>query len=231
MRLLRNSRSVGQLRVLDVGCGAGGFVKIARHLGYQAEGIDPHLPPHCEDEGLWRATPDKLPTAAYDAVFLLNVAEHLVAPRRLLSDVRRLLRPGGVLFISCPYGESWALRMYGARWVHLALDEHLLFWTPGSLGRMLKSVGFTGNSSIRIGGSPFPFGRVASSKPSEDTVIGHPVCNPETAHQSFQARVWRFARWLQARETSGNLVRAIVNATRLGDYLEYAICLSGSHEA
>src|SRR5204862_6536324 len=93
-RLLASSASPEKIRLLDVGCGSGGFVRIARGLGYDAEGIDPYLPESLQaTPGLRRASPDELPAATYDIALLLNVAEHVPDPHSLFASVRRLLKP------------------------------------------------------------------------------------------------------------------------------------------
>ena len=219
---LMPAREAARLRLLDVGCGAGGFVGIARRLGYEAHGIDPYLPANLQSQGLHRGTPADLETGSYDIVLMLSVAEHVPEPRPLFDSVRRLLKPGGVMLVTCPYGDSLARRIHKARWGHLALDEHVLFWTPKSLRRMARTAGFRGRESYRIAGSPFPFGRTdAAPIPA---LAGEPTGPPiQSRRPTFQSRVWRFARRLQTHETTANMIRRLVHFTHSGDYLEYAI--------
>jgi 2-polyprenyl-3-methyl-5-hydroxy-6-metoxy-1,4-benzoquinol methylase len=206
-----------KLRVLDVGCGRGTFVAIARDLGYDAHGIDPHLPAALASSYLRRGTPAELEPGAFDVALMLNVAEHVPQPRPLFESVRRVLAPGGALLVTCPYGDSLARRAWRARWVHLALDEHLLFWTPASLRRLARATGFAGRESYRIAGSPFPFGRVPDA-PARGNATAAPASPP-----SLQARAWSAARRLQAHAAAARWARRVVHATRSGDYLEYAI--------
>jgi len=224
-KLLGVTSSKKPLRLLDVGCGSGNFVNIARRLGYDAEGIDPYLPNGLQDESLSRKSPDEISPASYDIATLLNIAEHLERPREMFDALRRLLKPGGVLLLTCPYGDSWAFRVHQAQWTHLMLDEHLLFWTPNSLTRMLRQIGFRGAVSYRIAGSPFPYGRVkpsaVTSTPAETQ--NQFARNNDENGKSLQKRVWALGRAVQRRETTANIVRSIVHLTRSGDYLEYAI--------
>lgn len=224
-RLLSHSPS-RRPRLLDVGCGAGGFVRIARSLGYAADGIDPFLPLGQSDEGLRRASPRDLAAQSYDIVVLLNVAEHSTNPVELFDSVRRLLAPGGVLLITCPYGDSLARRFHKDRWGHLALDEHVLFWTQRSLTRLLREVGFRGKLSVRIAGSPFPFGRGHGPGVGAGSDCGIPPSPSPSPGTSLQQRAWSVARRIQRAERLANLVRHLVHWTRTGDYLEYAIAVS-----
>jgi 2-polyprenyl-3-methyl-5-hydroxy-6-metoxy-1,4-benzoquinol methylase len=226
-------RASREFRMLDIGCGRGRFVAAARRLGVQAEGIDPFLPAELSGEHVRRGEPSDVPPASYDAATMLNVAEHLTDPHPLFAAARRLLRPGGVLLLSCPYGDSMARRFHRASWVHVALDEHLLFWTPRSLTAALRTDGFLGASRHRFSGSPFPYGRVtpaASPAPAVDVgpAIGSTPTRPTIPHtpplsHRIQVQVWRVALQLMRREAASNAVRRAVDLTRSGDYLELAI--------
>jgi len=229
-RLLGPSRAPRAIRVLDIGCGRGRFVEVARRLGYQADGIDPYLPPEAEGEHVRRGEPGDVAPASYDVASLLNVVEHVIDPHPLFVAARRLLRPGGVLLITCPYGGSLARRFHQAQWVHLALDEHLLFWTPRALSLALRADGFLGASRCRIAGSPFPYGRVPrrvtaaehTPSPAAPPSTGKPPARPAVSLR-LQARVWRVARALMRREAVSNLIRKAVHQSHSGDYLELAI--------
>jgi SAM-dependent methyltransferase len=226
-RLLPAKRTPRQIRLLDVGCGSGAFVEIARQFGYQAEGIDPNLPKQEGRPFLQRKSPAEVTPCSYDVALLLNVAEHLVEPRSMFAAVRRLLKPHGVLLLTCPYGDSLARRVHQNRWGHLALEEHLLFWTPDSLGRMLRMLGFQGRVSYRIAGSPFPYGRceVSSERSESDSNGEQSVDVPATNNGSWQKSAWQLARAIQSRPRIANAVRSLVHLSRTGDYLEYAIAI------
>jgi SAM-dependent methyltransferase len=224
-KIAKGNRPHNSIRILDVGCGAGSFVSVARDLGYDACGIDPHLPSHCQHPYLERKKLEEVSTASFDIVVLLNVAEHLVNPREFFQEVYRVLVPDGIMLLTCPYGNSLARKFYNNRWSHLVLDEHLLFWTPGSLSAMLRQIGFAGNNSFRIAGSPFPSGRVKdvevakTPEPVADTNEVVPVSN-KTDLRSY---INQFALFVQSHERTANYVRSLVHYSASGDYLEYVI--------
>jgi MPBQ/MSBQ methyltransferase len=105
-------------KVLDVGSGYGAFVVASRRLGLEAVGVEiepfevyyarsrleqvmPHLSP---EEVFYLADALELPfdKNSFDAVTLWNVLEHVSDGERLLSECRRVLCPGGLLFVICP---------------------------------------------------------------------------------------------------------------------------------
>lgn len=223
-QLLGTHRPPEELRLLDVGCGSGGFVKIAHSLGYLANGIDPYLPDQLQSSHLQKKSPNCVSPNSYDIAVLLNVVEHLDQPRVMFAAVRQLLKADGVMLLTCPYGDSFARRLHQSWWGHLALEEHLLFWTPRSLTRLLRELGFDGKVSYRIAGSPFPYGRVEPRTAVPMLTDTKPQSPSSPAkRKSLQARIWRSARAIQRQEATANFVRRLIHLTHSGDYLEYAI--------
>jgi len=224
MKLIGNGRRIQDLRMLDIGCGSGGFVQIATEMGISAEGIDPYLPEHLASSRLSKKTSEDIPPDSYDIAILLNVIEHLTDPCKTFSSVYRLLKPGGIMLVNGPYGDSMARRVYKAEWIHMVLDEHLLFWTPATLVSTLSKIGFSSNFSYRIAGSPFPFGRQRVNSESSNT---NSSVNIPSSHKKnnlkLQDYVWKWARKIQQHETTSNIIRELVHHTNSGDYLELAI--------
>lgn len=99
--------------LLDLGCGTGGLCLDLRNRGYSAIGVDPHvkslgLDPTFYQEG----TTENIPftDASFDAVSAFDVLEH-VDDQLALRECRRVLRPGGLLFVSVPaYKWLWSER-------------------------------------------------------------------------------------------------------------------------
>jgi SAM-dependent methyltransferase len=76
-----------------------------------------------------------------DVVVSFEVIEHLFAPAVFVTQCARLVRPGGLLVLSCPNGEGFDIATLGAR--ALAVDaEHVNLFNPASLERLVASSGF-----------------------------------------------------------------------------------------
>lgn len=78
---------------------------------------------------------------AADLVVAFEVIEHLFRPSQLLVGLHRVLRPGGLLVLSCPNGEGFDIAVLGPE--SKAVDaEHVNLFNPISLGLLLGSCGF-----------------------------------------------------------------------------------------
>ena len=139
------------IRLIDVGCSRGHFVEAAARLGFQAEGVEPapRVAAAARAAGLnvhaGLLEEQRFPEHSFDAVTLFEVVEHLRKPRGLLTECRRLLRPGGMLVLSTGNTASWTVAAMGARWdyFHIARDGgHISFFNPASLRRLAAGCGF-----------------------------------------------------------------------------------------
>lgn len=228
-------RDPASIRGLDYGCGNGSFVAHARHFRFDMQGMDPFLPPQPVIADLLHADLDTLEANQFDLITMINVAEHLSDARATFKRLQYALRPGGALFLSCPWGDSFAATQFGPRWGHLDLDEHLLFWTPRSLDDMCRALGFAGPSKYWIGGSPFPLGRVPlksvtqaiPESPSHALGMATPstmaLPHRPSLKQSLQSTIGALGRRVQANPLASTVVRQLMHHGRTGDYLAYVI--------
>ena len=135
--------------LLDVGCGAGFFVREAAERGFSAQGIEfsREAVEFGMREGDIRLTEGDLlhtpfPDSSFDIVTLWHVMEHLPRPVETLKRIRSLLKPGGILVAAVPNFDSLQARFFRGRWYHLEVPRHLYHFTPGTLRRLLDAGGF-----------------------------------------------------------------------------------------
>ena len=148
-------------RLLDVGCGIGTFLHLAREQRWETQGIDPsksgcafaqnvhNLDVHCGD-----VFDANYPTAHFDVITLYHVLEHISEVNPFLSELRRILKPNsdnqntGTLVIEVPNGEGLQSRLQKADWHYVHPKDHLYYFSVGSLSKLLNKHGF---HDIKVG--------------------------------------------------------------------------------
>ena len=148
--LCATRKNAGAARVLDVGCGFGGFVDLMRERGWEAEGVDPSraVVDAATRNGrrVRLGTLESLPTDAgpFDAVTMFYVLEHLPDPMGALRKAFDLLVPGGTLLIRVPHTTP-IVRLLAPVGRGGALYDppfHLYDFAPAVLQEMLRRTGF-----------------------------------------------------------------------------------------
>jgi 2-polyprenyl-3-methyl-5-hydroxy-6-metoxy-1,4-benzoquinol methylase len=155
-------------RVLDVGCGEGGFAAAMLDAGAHVVAVDVAEEPlrrararHPElevrlvaPEGPWQ-----LDDASFDAVWAGEVIEHVADTAAWLSEVRRVLRSGGSLIASTPAHAPLTLARLALSRRAFAehfdpLGDHLRFYDRRTLTRLLTEFGFEQVDVQSAGGLP-----------------------------------------------------------------------------
>ncbi len=139
-------------RVLDFGCGAGGFLAHARVGAASVTGIEPErrLVGHFQSLGLEvvGGLDDLEPDRRFDLITAFHVVEHLPDPRKTLRELSgRLVDGRSELVVEVPAASDALLTLYGSR----AFAEftywscHLYLFTAATLRRLGEEAGLRVN--------------------------------------------------------------------------------------
>ncbi|MBI2021522.1 class I SAM-dependent methyltransferase [Candidatus Daviesbacteria bacterium] len=134
-------------RLIEVGCGIGVFLHLARKNNYQVLGIDINK---SAKKMAWKRYQVKvligevgdvsLKEKNYDAVVLFQTIEHIKYPITFLKNLSRILRPNGIVLITTPNSESLWKKLLKNNWFSYKHQEHLTFWNEKALKiALLKS--------------------------------------------------------------------------------------------
>jgi SAM-dependent methyltransferase len=153
-------------RLLDVGCGAGHFIALARENGWDVTGVDPSREACAfarREYGLsvhaapLEAAP--LPTAAFDVVTMLNVLDQAPHPLALLRAAAGCLRKDGLLVLRIPNGGFHRAGLSLLRLLPVSSQNslrrllifHPLLFDAGAAQAVLTHAGF---SQVRVVNAP-----------------------------------------------------------------------------
>lgn len=143
------SKYGSQGKLLDVGCATGFLLDEAQRQGWEAYGVELsrwavnfarekfHL--NIFEGALKEAG---FPYNYFDAIIMLDSVEHLTDPLETFKEVRRILKPNGVLCVSTPDINSFLSRILGARWWGIQ-QSHLYYFSKKTLAKMLDAAGFS----------------------------------------------------------------------------------------
>lgn len=132
-------------RLLDLGCGSGGFLQRAGEAGWEVVGVEPdptaasvarqssHVDVHASLDDV---------SGLFDVITMAHVLEHVHDPRVLLADCHSRLRPGGHLWIATPNISGPGHHLYSDAWQPLETPRHLVMPPPLALASLLRDVGF-----------------------------------------------------------------------------------------
>jgi SAM-dependent methyltransferase len=144
--------AIGCGRLLEVGAGTGGFVRVALARGWKVDATE------ISESGLRKlretgatvfggeVADAGFAPEQFDLVASFEVLEHLPAPLSHLREISRITRPGGLLVLSTPNFDGLSRRCLGLRW-RVFDPEHLGYFTTYSLSRVLREAGY---GSVRV---------------------------------------------------------------------------------
>lgn len=129
-------------RLLELGPGWGGFLRLAHTRGWTVAAVDPY--PVRELPGTVFPSMEAIGDAGpFDAICLFDVLEHALEPLRMLEQVRALVAPSGCAAIGLPNVDGPTFRSRGLDWCEVKPPEHVSL--PSAMGMRLAAqrTGFT----------------------------------------------------------------------------------------
>jgi 2-polyprenyl-3-methyl-5-hydroxy-6-metoxy-1,4-benzoquinol methylase len=143
------TKELAGARVLDAGCGTGHFSRAAVERGARVVSLDlgqallAQVAKKCASQGVVGSVL-ALPFRAqsFDVVICSEVIEHTEDPYRVIPELHRVLREGGVLALTVP-NQTWKWSCILAGWLNLRPYRGLENWVRfAQLKRTLRETGF-----------------------------------------------------------------------------------------
>jgi SAM-dependent methyltransferase len=147
--------------LLEVGCGDGGSLEIARQFGWNTVGVDfdSKAVDNARSKGLdvhhGQLQNLHLADNSFDMILMNHVIEHVHDPLGLLRECYRILRRGGRFAMLTPNSESWGCSYFRGDWRGLEPPRHIHIFNCQTLRELGRKAGFAGadiSSPIRSAG-------------------------------------------------------------------------------
>ena len=136
--------------LLEVGSGLGFLLHFFKEDGWITTGVEPDslCCQHARAIFGLNVIAGTLPNAncqadSYDVALMMHVIEHVPDPCQTLSELFRMLRPGGILVVETPRYDTLTFKLLGHRERSVLCEGHVYFFTTSTLERIAQKVGFS----------------------------------------------------------------------------------------
>jgi len=138
-----------QRSFLDIGCATGKLLKYMKGKDWKEKGVEV-----CKESAEYGRTERGLDIftgtlqeaafadSSYNVVHCSHLIEHLTDPAQFVSELYRILVPGGYAVITTPNASGLQAKLFGERWRSVIAD-HMYLFPKGVLKQLLSKKGFS----------------------------------------------------------------------------------------
>ncbi|WP_339916200.1 class I SAM-dependent methyltransferase [Yeosuana marina] len=141
---LINSYSKERQCLLDMGCGTGDFLEVAKNNNWNVTGIEPNeqarnIANKKTNNSVFNSEHlSKLKSNSFDVITLWHVLEHLPNLNDHISIFKKLLKPNGTLIIAVPNFKSYDAKHYINYWAAFDVPRHLWHFSKTSIKKLMS---------------------------------------------------------------------------------------------
>jgi 2-polyprenyl-3-methyl-5-hydroxy-6-metoxy-1,4-benzoquinol methylase len=208
-------------RLLDVGCGDGHFLEVAQARGWEVYGTeyDEVAVAVCARKGIrmqqGSLSADHYELAMFDVVCSFEVMEHIQHIRAEAAAMATVLRQGGLAYITTPNFDALSRRLLKGNWNVIEYPEHLTYFTPATLAKLMEINGFGTQKILTTGISP---GRIKASLAAANTEQSTEAAPPDYRQTDEVLR--EKAEGSPLFGLAKRLVNGLLNVTQSGDAMK-----------
>ena len=133
--------------ILDIGCGTGEFLNICKSAKWKTIGIEPDSGARkmaMENHGLdvrEESEIKNLESEYFDIISMWHVLEHVPKLNERIEDLKRLIKPNGMIIIAVPNCNSLDANIYKEHWAAYDVPRHLYHFTPQDIEKLFQNSG------------------------------------------------------------------------------------------
>jgi len=130
--------------ILDIGCGTGEFLNTCKNAKWSTLGIEPDDDARkmaIQNYGLdvrEEAELKNLPDESFDIISMWHVLEHVPKLNERVEELKRLIKPKGMIIIAVPNCNSLDAKIYKEQWAAYDVPRHLYHFTPKDIETLFR---------------------------------------------------------------------------------------------
>ena len=131
-------------KILDIGCGTGEFLNTCQQAKWNTIGIEPSEEARkmaIENYGLDvrdELEIKNLDKESFDIITMWHVLEHVPKLNERVEDLKKLIKPNGIIIIAVPNCNSLDAQIYKENWAAYDVPRHLYHFTPKDIESVFK---------------------------------------------------------------------------------------------
>lgn len=202
-------------KILDVGCGIGYFLDVAKERGWEVYGTEytDEAIEICSQKGIsmkqGKLDPHNYDPESFDVITSFEVIEHINNPIEEITNFYSLLRKGGLVYLTTPNFNALLRYRLKAEYNVIVYPEHLSYYTPKTIKRLFKQIGF---KTEKIETTGFSLTRLRTSQGSSDQEYISETSDDEKLRGKFETK-WYL-------KVAKNLINTVLTLTGKGDSLK-----------
>jgi 2-polyprenyl-3-methyl-5-hydroxy-6-metoxy-1,4-benzoquinol methylase len=144
---LINRLSTKKGKLLDVGCGTGMFLNVARENGWKVSGIEPDARARGISETtnqikIKKEVLSSFQNETFDLITLWHVLEHIHKLNETIEWLKERISKEGSVIIAVPNHESKDAEIYEAQWAAYDVPRHLYHFSQKTIKELFAKYGF-----------------------------------------------------------------------------------------
>jgi 2-polyprenyl-3-methyl-5-hydroxy-6-metoxy-1,4-benzoquinol methylase len=131
-------------KLLDIGAGTGDFLAVAKENGWHTTGIEPSEKARgiAISKGVaFTESLSGINDHSFDVITMWHVLEHVPDVKAQITELKRILKPEGVIFIAVPNFKSYDAKYYGAYWAAYDVPRHLWHFSKTAIEKLFACQG------------------------------------------------------------------------------------------
>jgi 2-polyprenyl-3-methyl-5-hydroxy-6-metoxy-1,4-benzoquinol methylase len=126
-------------KLLDIGAGTGDFLVEAKKAGWDITGTEPSEKAKsiAVNKGVsFIDSIQEIKDNSFDVITMWHVLEHVPDVNEQIMELKRILKPDGVIVIAVPNFKSYDAKYYGAYWAAYDVPRHLWHFSKTAINKL-----------------------------------------------------------------------------------------------